>query len=505
MSSARRIMPRRQAQRGNVALGAALLLVPMALLAGIGIDFGRAWLAQERLGQAVDASALAGARVLGARDPAADARMFFDANFVAGRGFALDGFSATASPGGDTLAVAASGRIHTSFLQLAGDRWSTLPVSASATARRTTIGMELALVLDVTGSMAGTSMTQMRLAAADLVTILYGGRSSLDTLYVSVVPYTATVNLGANRSDWLVGGAATGFAPFRWRGCVEARGGGEDQTDTPPALAPFQPFLYPSTRPQTAANAFGTRTTGGVVGPVFGDADWGTAPAISSNEVPDPDDTDNLDPRFSWTNANNRKGPNVGCGQPVAGLSNNRDQILSIIAALQPTNRGGTMGNIGLQAGWMTLSPRWRGLWGTSPWGTSTPDGLPLNYPGPRDFMSKVIVMMTDGDNNWFDYARPPAHDYTAYGRLTEARLGTSSGSAANTRINERMLALCTNIKAQGIRIYTITLGTSTATRSLYQQCASGPAYYFHAPSASDLRGAFREIGTQLGNLRLEQ
>jgi Flp pilus assembly protein TadG len=497
----------RRARRGNVALGAALLLVPMALLAGLGIDFGRAWLAQERLGAAVDSAALAGARVLGARDPAADARMYFDANFTAGSGVVLEGFTAAPSANGDTLEVSASGRIHTSFLQLAGSRWESLPIGARATARRTTMGMELALVLDVTGSMAGTSMTQMRLAASDLVNILFGGRSTLDTLYVSVVPYTTSFNIGPTRTDWLQGGAAavTGFAPFRWRGCVEARTGGEDQTDTPPSIAPFRPFLYPSTRAQTAANAFGTRSTSGQVGPIFGDADWGTSPAISSRETPDPDDTDSLDPRQSFTDGNNRKGPNVGCSQPIAGLTNDKAALLSIIGALQPTSRGGTMGNMGLQAGWMTLSPRWRGQWGTSPWGTTTPPGMPLNYPGPRDFMTKVIVMMTDGDNTWFDYGRPPSFDYTGYGRLTEGRLGTTSGGTATTRINDRMLALCSNIKAQGIRIYTITLGTSTATRSLYQQCATNPSMYFHAPTPADLRTAFRDIGTQLGNLRLER
>jgi hypothetical protein len=350
-------------------------------------------------------------------------------------------------------------------------------------------------------------MTQMRLAAADLVDILFGGKSTLDTLYVSVVPYTTSFNIGPTRTDWLQDGASavTGFAPFRWRGCVEARPNGEDQTDTPPTTAPFRPFFYSSTRAQTAANAVGTRTTSGQVGPVFGDADWGTAPAISSREAPDPDDTDSLDPRQAYTAANNRKGPNVGCSQPIAGLTNDRAAIQSIIAALQPTSRGGTMGNMGLQAGWMTLSPRWQGLWGTSPWGTTTPPGMPLPYPGPRDFMTKVIVMMTDGDNNWFDYSRPPSFDYTGYGRLTEGRLGTTNGSIANTRINDRMLVLCSRIKAQGIKLYTITLGTSTATRAMYQQCASGPGYYYHAPTAADLRTAFREIGTQLGNLRLER
>jgi hypothetical protein len=40
---------------------------------------------------------------------------------------------------------------------------------------------------------------------------------------------------------------------------------------------------------------------------------------------------------------------------------------------------------------------------------------------------------------------------------------------------------------------------------TLYRTCASGPGYYFHAPSAADLRTAFREIGSQLSNLLLEQ
>jgi hypothetical protein len=178
---------------------------------------------------------------------------------------------------------------------------------------------------------------------------------------------------------------------------------------------------------------------------------------------------------------------------------------LRIISLLQPSSRGGTMGNLGLQAGWMTISPRWRGLWGTSHWGTVTPPGLPLNYPGSRDFMTKVIVMMTDGDNNWFDYSRPPSFDYTGYGRLTEGRLGTTTGSTATARINDRMTALCANIKAQGIVIYTITLGTAGATQALYRNCATSPGHYFHAPTAAQLRSSFQEIGSQLSNLRLER
>ncbi len=112
--------------------------------------------------------------------------------------------------------------------------------------------------------------------------------------------------------------------------------------------------------------------------------------------------------------------------------------------------------------------------------------------------------MMTDGDNLWFDYGRPPSFDYTGYGRLTEGRLGTTSGGTATTRINDRMTNLCNNIKAQGIVLYTITLGTAGATQTLYRNCATSPAHYFHAPSAAQLRTSFQQIGSQLSNLRLE-
>ena len=49
-------------------------------------------------------------------------------------------------------------------------------------------------------------------------------------------------------------------------------------------------------------------------------------------------------------------------------------------ANLRATHRGGTMANLGLQMGWATISPRWRGLWGSAT--------LPQNY---------ATVMKTEG------------------------------------------------------------------------------------------------------------
>lgn len=504
----------RRARGGNVAFMTALMMLPLSLLAALGIDFGRAYVAQAQLSQAVDAGALAGARVLGSRDPTEDVQMYLDANLLPA---AMDVTSIVITPSDDfnTLTVSARAELRTTFMRLAGSEWETLPVGASATARRTTQGMELALVLDTTGSMfSGGRIGALRVAAADLITILFGEKTTADNLYIAIVPYAATLNIGHDKESWLVGGAVddAAYAPFRWRGCVEARGGGEDQTDTPPSESPLTPFLYASTRLQTAASAWGITSN---KEPILGDADWGTTPALSLKfETLDPDDSDSLDPKVTRSDNNRIKGPNVGCPQPIAGLTNDRDKLLEIVGSLQAFNRGGTMANIGLQAGWWTLSPRWRNLWGTSLWGTSTPAGLPLDYPDEDSLMTKVIVMMTDGNNEWYNHNinhsghadGQPSADYTAYGRLSEGRLGTTSSSGATTAINSRMLTMCTRIKDAGIIVYTITLGgVSAATRDLYLQCASGPGFYFNSPTAADLGTSFREIGAQLANLRLEK
>lgn len=453
---------------GNVSVMAALLAVPLLGAVGMSVDMARGYVVHNRLVGALDAAALAGGRVLGTANVEADIRMYFRANIPPGfLGASIGDPQVTVNPDGETLSVKASATLPTVFMGLFGR--DTLSVSAENKVRRTLRGLELSLVLDVTGSMwSGDRIGQLRASAKDLVNILFGPKDEVPTLWISVVPYTATVNLGPTRTAWLDAGSppATAYGTQGWRGCVEARVG-NDSTDTPPAEAPFRAFLYPNTVGQHAEG---------------GDNDW-------------PPLTDVL----PYVNSNERAGPNLGCGPPVLSLTNKRADIIARIDTLRGVNRGGTMANIGLQAGWFTLSPRWRGLWGTP-----TPAGMPLNY-GLPDY-DKAIVLLTDGSNEWFDYNKPPTGDYTAYGRLSEGRLGTTNNGTATTRINSRMTELCTAIKAQGIRVYTITLAvTSETTRSLYRSCASQPGYYFNSPTAAELRTIFQQIGTQLSSLRLER
>ena len=199
-------------------------------------------------------------------------------------------------------------------------------VSARTVIERQTTGMELALVMDNTGSMwnsdtatnlAGTPFAAMRDAALNLVDIIYGEEDELDNVWVSLVPYVAAVNIGPTRTGWLDASdgrprrrraaattltsvpSATGGA---WKGCVMARAYPWDTDDSTPSTHPFTSFFYPKTS------------------------------------------TDN---NYTWTTINDshtgtnqaRKGPNLGCGTPITPLTEvadddrGRDQRDAAVAA----------------------------------------------------------------------------------------------------------------------------------------------------------------------------
>jgi Flp pilus assembly protein TadG len=495
-------------RRGAVAMLAGLAAIPLLAMAGAAIDLTRLYLLHSRLVTSVDAAALAGARVINELDRDAQIQRWFWANFTrearTGRtgylGAEITAFTISVEESNRVVRLQVRAALPTTVLRLFGQ--DTLIASADHAARRQDRGMELALVLDVTGSMAGNAMTALRDSATELINILFGPNETVPNFYMSVVPYTSMVNIGRQRTNWLVAGSLdpTAYGSTVWRGCVQARHtGGEDETDTPPTAVAFRPYVWPSTVGRYSPNR--------------GDNEWTNWNITEPNpESPASDSAQNAI-------GNEARGPNLGCGRAITPLIQQRSLLVTEIANLRATHRGGTMANLGLQMGWANLSPRWRGLWGSAT--------LPLDYGTP--YMDKVLVLMTDGSNEWHDWAEgapgacrtsgsnPPCRsgyvsdgdaDVTAYGRLRENRLGLANPTNANARaeIDSRMSRLCGRIKQAGIIVYTITFNVSAAsTQTLYRNCASRPEYYFNSPDAAALRSAFREIAGQLANLRLIQ
>jgi Flp pilus assembly protein TadG len=300
-----------------------------------------------------------------------------------------------------------------------------------------------------------------------------------------------------------------------WKGCVEARDTVAYEAasaEVLPTTEKWRRSYWPSTLNVRFYTVGGALLKDGTPART-GDNQWGIGR------------TPTVDERATGPSplpGNNAYGPNLGCGPAITSLQPYKSKALAAIAEMQPWSRGGTMANLGLAWGWRVLSTTWRGMWGGD-----TPASYPLDYNSA--LVDKVVVLLTDGTNQWYDYpchapgngndgscngsnapagmknaVLPNDADYTAYGRLAEGRLGTTSNATATTEVDNRMTALCTAMKAQNIIIYTIVVEVpSDPTKLLYRNCATKPEFAFVAPQASDLQAIFRQIATQLTNLRL--
>ena len=485
----RRICDLWRDRRGAVNVFVALSVMPLIMALGVATDSALAFNLKARMQKAIDAAGLAAGRVAYTDHAVEDAREYFDANFPDGF---LDSevviFDVQFSDDREEVFVTAEAEMPTVFMQIFGQ--DSVTVSVSTAIHRDNQGMELALVLDVTGSMlSGDHIGGLRVAATDLIEIIFGDDESNPNLWVSLVPYAASVNMGTQHSDWLrpTDAALTNpsqWAPRQWKGCVMARFAPYDTDDTPPDVAglggqPFDSFFYAAATDNAWNNG-------------------GTPP----NET--------------WEAQNNATGPNLGCGPPIVELNSSKQRLLDAIADLDAWSRGGTTGNLGLAWGWRSISPRWRGLWGGD-----TPAEMPLDYGAA--FMTKVIVLLTDGQNQFYDWpgwytwggvtptngTGPGGSDYTGYKRLNQfsADYGASWTIAqARAQIDIRMAAQCAEIKSRGVIIYSIIFGTAdAAAQTLFRNCATTVSHYFNSPDNATLAQTFHTIGTQLSNLRVAQ
>jgi len=458
-----------QDTQGAMTILTMLGFVTFVVAAGIAVDTARGWRLKVHLQHALDSAGLAAAVTTDNTQLDTEVQAFFNQNFGS------DFFGATVS--GPNYVVSADQRIvnldataimPTHFMRLVGIE--TMNVRADTEITRESRGLELALVLDNTGSMAGGGKIEaLRDAATILINNMYGANETLDDLWVSLVPYSATVNIGASYTGWLVGYNPSDYTPTSWKGCVEARAYPNDTNDV------------------TAAG-------GGGWAPYFWDDaydnNWDLGGGL-------------YDVDESQSAGNNGTGPNLGCATPITPLIKEKTTLLNTIAAMLPWSRGGTMSDVGMAWGWRTISPSWRGLWNND-----DPSTLPLDYNEP--LMDKVVILLTDGVNQFYDYqgdGQVNGSDYTAHGRLGEGRVdGATTYWTAKAAIDGRLLEICTNMKNAGIKIYTITFQVSdSSTRTLFENCATDPSYYFNSPDNAQLQEVFRTISDTLAHLYISK
>src|SRR5690348_10717490 len=141
-------------RKGAFAMQFALMVVPLTVCTGLAIDGGRAFLARFELASALDAAALAvGSTYNSGADLEAIAKKFVNTNFRTEHDDPIDVEVVTTDT---SVKVTGKVTINTYFMPLVGQ--PTVTVEAESEVRRGGSNIEVAMALDITGSMDATRM-----------------------------------------------------------------------------------------------------------------------------------------------------------------------------------------------------------------------------------------------------------------------------------------------------------------------------------------------------------
>jgi len=466
-------------KRGSTAIIFGLTIYPIFLTIGLAVDYGRAVGARNQMQQILDSAALAGGRAAqtfdasnseyaSAKDAAiGEATKYFNQMGVSqtvSKSIALTSHNSSQTE----FEFTATAWVQTPFLNAAGiiksepalpgapqgceaSWWNCQRVTSKATALVEAGGsndgtsLEVSMMLDITGSMSGSKITDLKAAAKDAVDIMVWADQSQTTSRIALVPFSEDVRLPTLSSFQQAVGTAnvsTGtttpalkrvdqhgywFNQPNGHYCVVERPGADRYTDKSP-------------------------TSGGFVLPNRIYSAWSQTCAVPTSAA-------------------------------LMPLTSNKTQLKDRIDAL--TIGGGTAGHIGTAWAWYTLSPDWKDLWAAE-------ENKPKAYGTEK--LRKIAILMTDGDYNT---------QYSAKGIKTS--VFSTPLTSVNGSSNTQALALCEGMKAKNIEVFTIGFMVSSSAETMLKTCATDHAHYYSAANGEALRMAFRDIALKISKLRLSQ
>jgi len=191
-----------QQTRGNVTLIFALSILTLVVATGGAIDVSRSFTAKAQLQDAADAGVLRGALTysqgLTAAQTAANAAFLSDLGTANMSGLTYS-LGAATSGNITQMTYTASATVQPYFLGLVGI--SSQTIRATSTAQSQVNPFELVFVLDTTGSMAGTRISNLKSSVNSVLDTLYDmeGNSSSD-VRIGVVPFDTQVRMTTSSS-----------------------------------------------------------------------------------------------------------------------------------------------------------------------------------------------------------------------------------------------------------------------------------------------------------------
>ena len=193
-------------------------------------------------------------------------------------------------------------------------------------------------------------------------------------------------------------------------------------------------------------------------------------------------------------------GPNTYCvSKPLVRLQTAKATLKTTVTSL--TDSGSTNVHEGFMWGWRTISP-------------NAPFADGAAYTSTSN--TKVIVLMTDGQNTWSDAANAlNGSTYSAYGfykaangRLPTTHQDITTETQARAAMDELVRQSCSAARAKGVIIYTIAFSVNSdpmdeQAKQLLKDCAGDITRYYAPNSQATLSQAFTSIGSSIGKLRI--
>jgi Flp pilus assembly protein TadG len=440
--------------RGNFAIVFGLAASVLALAVGFAVDTAQLMNAKSALREAVDSAVTSTARSItlgdiSEQDAPRMVKAFLTANSTGGvlsyDQIVLDNL--TIDKTAKTVEVAAHVNVPLYFPLFGMEK--NRRVADVGAALYSDKQIEVAMMLDITGSMKGQKIEDLKTAAENAVGALLKGNKDPDKprVRVAIVPYAEAVNTGKL--------ADTVF--------VEQKNG----PDLPPAIdAPL--LVSAATRPDQCATERKMQD---------GSADF-------SDDAPDSIRTvrrNNKDERY-YAKVNRDDRLKICPEAELVALTADQQKLLDTITAFKAG--GVTAGGIAAQWGYYMLSPKWRQTISDAGAGS-----------GPADFnaskVGKVAILMTDGAFNTAFAGVPVSNDKNNQPQNDQ---GEKSRSNAES--------ICANMKKDGISVFTIGFALPTSessqARAVLKDCASDDTssmkHFYDVSTGPELDAAFKEI-----------
>lgn len=487
----------------------AIMMLPTMVMVGGLVDYGLAIKTKSQIRATLDAAMLA-AMLHYSEDEDVDYQMiienYIDKNFTqtkkALNGTTIKVSTAVISEEGE-MKASIMAKVPTNFLKFVHFDDFEFGVSSGVMVGGSSI--EVALVLDNTGSMKGSKIKALKNAAHDLIDIILpeGDDNSNEKIKFAIVPFADYVNIGKDHRDEPGLDIPANYTRTWYEDAHEQCW---DE--------------YPDSTEECTPNPkkWGTCYNDGVA---YGCWQWNGQTCTG-----DPGDPvrkcqrasgKKKKQKYKWYGCVGSRAHDLNvrdeeyetgvpgimyennwCKKiaPITRLTASRDDILAGLSKMKAKRETYIPG--GLMWGWRTLSP-------VAPF----PDGASYE----DDAVRKVIVLMTDGSNtkstwqkwNGMETASQSWKNYYGYRALhNESDVYGHNGSSSN-EANSITSEICSNMKEKGFMIYTIGFeieGESTI-ETIMKKCAGNGGQYYDADNSTELADAFKEIGKSLLNLRL--